>query len=403
MALDVTGVPRAAVGEPRRASFWLLAGSLWAVFGIALSNALLGLSILAAPWAARAKRETLRRAAPLLAILALYALLLLVSCAASADPARSGRSLTELFNLAVLPLALLVVRDTRDARRVVDGLALVAGVLALVGLAQFLLGYDDLSRRVLGPFSHYMTFSGVLLVAALLLAAGLAAGRGGPGRAGAWRWVALTAIVLALVATFTRSAWVGLVVAFGLLIFLKAPRWLAALPLAALLFALLAPAPVLERAGSIFDLEDRSNRDRLSMAWSGLAMVADRPLVGLGPEMVKDFYPRYRTDGAVRDIVPHLHNNFLQLAAERGLPALGAYLALMAIVAAVAWRRFRHEGGFRGERGDLYLGVLLVLVGFNVSGLFEYNWGDTEIQRQVLFLLAVPFALPASASNLREL
>lgn len=405
MALDVSGVRSATMVEPRRAPFWLLAGSLWTVFGLALSNVLLGLSLLASPWAngsLAAKRETWRRARPLLALLALYVVFLAVSCASSFDPERSTRSLTELFNLAVVPLTLALAGGERDTRRIVDGITFVAGLLALVGLVQFFLGYDDLSRRILGPFSHYMTFSGVLLVADLLLAASLAAGRRAPGPARAWRWVALVVINLALVASFTRSAWVGLAAAVALLILLRAPRWLAALPVAAVLFALLAPAPVLDRVCSIVDVEDRSNRDRLSMARAGLAMVADRPLVGLGPEMVEELYPRYRVETAVRDIVPHLHNTFLQLAAERGLPSLGAYLALMILALGVSWRRFRREGGVRGERADLYLGVLLVLVGFNVAGLFEHNWGDTEVQRQVLFLLAVPFGLPEPASGLHE-
>ena len=34
-----------------------------------------------------------------------------------------------------------------------------------------------------------------------------------------------------------------------------------------------------------------------------------------------------------------------------------------------------------------------MLIGFNLAGLFEANWRDTEIQRLVLFLLAVPLCL----------
>lgn len=389
MALDVIGVRQMSSVEPRRAPYWLFAGSLWAIFGIALSNVLLGLSVLASPWAPGSRREAWRRARPFLVALGAYVALLLLACAASVDPGRSSRALAELFNLVVAVLAVVLVRDERDARRIVDGIALVAGGIALVGLVQFLEGYDDLSRRILGPFSHYMTFSGVLLLADLLLAASLAAGR-----RGAWRWMALVAINLAILASYTRSVWVGLFVALGLLFLLRRPRWLLALPAAAVLFALLAPGPVLERARSIADVHDPSNRDRISMARAGLAMIADRPLVGLGPEMVEEVYPRYRVEGAVRDAVPHLHDTFLQLGAERGLPALGAYLALMATALAFSWRRYRREGGFRGERADLFLGVILALVGFNVAGLFEYNWGDTEVQRQVLFLLALPFCLP---------
>ncbi|MFP3939168.1 MAG: O-antigen ligase family protein [Thermoanaerobaculia bacterium] len=392
------GIRAGEAATPR--PYWLFATHLWTVFGIALSNILLGLSILSAPLAGRSGRAVagLRGAWPVLAATGAYLLFLLVSVSASLDPERSTRALTEFFNLAVIPLALWLVRSERDARRIVDGLVLLGGCLGVYGVAQFFLGYDHLHQRIPGPFSHYMTFSGVLLLADLLLVAQLVASA--PRRrgwSGAWRWGALAAINAALLCSYTRSAWVALVAALTLLVLIRAPRWLLAYPVAAVVLALLAPAPMVDRMRSITDLDDPSNRDRLSMAQAGLTMVADRPLVGLGPEMVRDLYPRYRVETAVRDRVPHLHNSFLHLAAERGLPELASYLALMGVALAGAWRRFRREGGFRGGRADLYVGAALALVAFNVAGLFEHNWGDTEVQRLVLFLLALPWALPEGA------
>ena len=35
------------------------------------------------------------------------------------------------------------------------------------------------------------------------------------------------------------------------------------------------------------------------------------------------------------------------------------------------------------------------MLGFNLAGLFEDNWRDTEVQRLALFLLAVPSCLAA--------
>jgi O-antigen ligase len=238
-----------------------------------------------------------------------------------------------------------------------------------------------------------MTFSGVLLVADLLLIAQLVTGRGTRGWKDSWRWLALVIINVALIGSYTRSAWVGLVVATTLLVLVRAPKWLLAYPVIAILFALLAPRPVVDRICSIVDLQNPSNIDRVSMAEAGAAMIADHPLTGLGPDMVEEEYPHYRVSTAVRAEIPHLHNAFIQIAAERGLPELAAFLALMLLVCGTAWRRFMDEGGFQGPRADLLLGVVLALVAFNVAGLFEDNWGDTEVQRFVLFLLAVPWCL----------
>ena len=62
-------------------------------------------------------------------------------------------------------------------------------------------------------------------------------------------------------------------------------------------------------------------------------------------------------------------------------------------------RKYRGEGGSRGARADLYLGGMLAVLAFNVAGLFENNWGDTEVQRVMLFVLAIPFCLSAPETH----
>ncbi len=44
-----------------------------------------------------------------------------------------------------------------------------------------------------------------------------------------------------------------------------------------------------------------------------------------------------------------------------------------------------------GDGSDLYLGAFGALVAFNLAGMFEFNWGDTEVQRLALFLVALPY------------
>lgn len=372
-----------------RVGFWLFLGHLATIFSIAISNILLGLTVLSLPWTRR-RGVPWAALAPLCIPLGLYVLFLAGSVVASYDPRTSVRGLTEIFTLSTLLLAPLLVRDERRLRLVVDVLIGVAALLACAGLAQYLYGYGDIDRRIRGPFSHYMTFSGFLLVADLLLLAAMVyAGRW----RSLWRWGALAVINVALIGSYTRGAWVALAVAITVLVLARAPRLFALYVPAAVLLVALAPVPLLHRVISITDLRDPSNYDRLCMLEAGLAMVRERPLFGLGPELVERRYAIYRSPSAPRYEVPHLHNNLVQLAAERGLPALASYLGLTLASAAVAWRLFRREGGRRGPRADLYVGVLLALLAFNLAGLFENNWGDTEVQRPVLFVLALPFCL----------
>ena len=64
------------------------------------------------------------------------------------------------------------------------------------------------------------------------------------------------------------------------------------------------------------------------MLESGTQMVANHPWLGVGPNMVADVYPIYRMPEAPLRKNPHLHNNIAQIAAERGLPCLLAWLSL---------------------------------------------------------------------------
>lgn len=377
----------------QRVGSWLFSGHLLAVFSIAASNILLGFTFLAAPLSLRYRRGDWSRMVPLLVPLGIYALWLVGSAFASFDPRISLGGMGELFTLSAVLLAPGLVRGETQVRRLVDGLTAAAALLAGVGLASYLWGYGDIDRRIRGPFSHYMTFSGFLLICDLLLMVRLLGDpRGSGGRRG-WRWAALVAINVALLASYTRSAWVALVVAGTVLLLVRAPRLLLAyLPLGALL-VVLAPVPLVSRMISIVDLQDPSNYDRLCMLEAGMTMVRERPLFGLGPEMVERRYPIYRSPTAPRFDVPHLHNSFLQLAAERGIPALLAYLAMSWVSLRAMYRGYRRDGGSRGPRADLYLGGMLALLAFNLAGLFEDNWGDTEVQRPALFLLVLPFCL----------
>lgn len=396
--------PEPAVAEPAwvpapaarrrfaRASipFGLYWAHVFALFGLAASNILLGLAVLASPFSGRWRGLGRRAVRPLLLVVAAYVALLGVSVLTSFDPARSARSLTELFALCTLLLGLLLLRDERAVRLLVDAVLLLSTAEAMFGLVQLVgAGGPDLSRRIQGSLSHYMTYSGLLMIADLLLLARLVA-RGG--EAG-WRVWALVPINAALVATLTRSAWVGLAAGVAVLLVLGWRRLRLWWVPAGLLLLLLLPPAVLERAASIVDPGDWTNFDRLCMAQAGGSMIRERPLVGQGPDMVELRYPLYRLPEAPRKAVPHLHNGFLQLAAERGLPALAALLLLLALPAARALRAYRREGGRSGPRADLWLGTLGALVAFAVAGLFENNWGDVEVQRLVLVLLAIPYAI----------
>ncbi|MEM7349825.1 MAG: O-antigen ligase family protein [Acidobacteriota bacterium] len=387
--------PEVPTEAARRFGFWTFAGHLLSVWGIALSNTLLGLTILWSGFSRRHLRWHWPSAAPLMIPLGVYAIFFAISALTSIEPLTSAKELKTLIGLATVPLAILIVRGAAEVRRIFDLIILMMVPLALYGIGQyFLTDYGPLDDRIPGPFSHYMTYSGVLLLGVLLLFGRLTANKG---RGQPLCWLVLLLVGSALLLTLTRGAWIAAGVILAGVLLRHARRYLLAYLIALLaagvFAAALAPETWKARIVSITDPRNESNYDRLSMLQAGLFMIAERPLFGIGPAMVRHRYPIYRHPTAPRFKANHLHNSFLQIAAERGLLSLAAYLWLMGAAIRLTYQGYRREGGDGGDNADLYLGILLAVIGFNVAGLFEANWRDTEIQRLVLFTLAAPVCL----------
>jgi O-antigen ligase len=228
-----------------------------------------------------------------------------------------------------------------------------------------------------------MTYSGTLMLVVCAAVARLVFGR----RDRIWPALVLPALIVALAVSLGRNAWVGTSIAVGLLLLLKDLRLTALLPLAIALVFALAPDTVANRMMTIFDVHDPSNQDRIAMLDVGAGIVKDHPLTGVGPAMVQTVYPQYRPAYAKQAVNPHLHNVPVQIAAERGIPALLAW-GWFIVTLIVALVRL-----FRSGREPLLAGAALAAtVAMLAAGLFEYNFGDSEFLMLFLVLITLPFA-----------
>jgi O-antigen ligase len=315
---------------------------------------------------------------PLLA----YAGATLVASVFSVDPHVSLVDSKQLVLLAIVPIVYRLLPGRRSLLAV-DVIITVGAASAAVGIVQYLiLNFDNLSRRPEGALGHYMTYSGLLMLVACVAVARIMFAR----QNRAWSALVLPALVLALVFTFTRSAWIGASVGIGLLFLLRDFRLIALLPVAFGLFLAVAPTNLTARLYSTFSLTDPSNADRVAMMRSGIRIIKDDPLTGVGPDMVIQVYPQYRDQAAVNQRNPHLHNVPLQIAAERGLPALAIWIWFIAtLVVDFARRR-------RGAQPSLSNGAFAVVAAMLAAGMFEYNFGDSEFLMLFLVLVTLPYA-----------
>ena len=133
-------------------------------------------------------------------------------------------------------------------------------------------------------------------------------------------------------------------------------------------------------------------RDRLAMMRAGSRIVRDHPWVGVGPNMIARIYPQYRDAGAVEPAPPHLHNVPLQIAAERGLPALALWLWFVGATVFSTVRLFRSAPP-QGTLRFLSAAALASMVAMLGAGMFEHNFGDSEFLMIFLVLITLPFAV----------
>lgn len=313
--------------------------------------------------------------------LVVYAALTLASSAFAIDPRTSFIDDKQLILFLIVPAVYYLARGPR-ASMVLTVVITVGALSALIGIIQYgVLQYDSLGRRPEGLLTHYMTYSGLLV-----LVIGAAAARALFSSDRIWPVIVMPALVAALVLTLTRGAWVGACVGVALLLAMRDFRFVTVLPILAAIFIAVAPSQITERASSMFDLKDPTIRDRIAMLRIGARMVEDHPLTGVGPNMIQRRYAEYRQSDQ-SPINPHLHNVPIQIAAERGLPALGVWLWFIVVLIVDLTRRLKRAG-------EAYLpaAALAATVGMLAAGLFEYNFGDSEFLMLFLVLITLPYA-----------
>ena len=407
---------------------------------VSVFAAQVGLSLVAIVHLTRTiRRETRGFTLPLDAAVGAFSIWTFLSSAFAPSPIASHESAKKLVLFLLLYFAAEALR-TDELREILLDAMLIGGLtLSTLAILQYLfLGFNTMDTRPRSFLGHYMTASGVIMVllivaaervvsmkpprraspAALAMCAALVsvaivvalAQRTGlvpteierlailvvalvAGRR-AWKGMAwpdstfssALALVflplggLALILSRTRSAWIGVMVGLMALAWMKKPRLLVYVPGLLALALIVAPRSILDR----LTVTDASSRDRYYMWQAGLDMIADKPIFGQGTGMILEVYPKFRWPSAPNPNAPHLHNNFVQIAAERGLPCLFFLGWWLFLLGREAWRV--RESAHTGHL------VLAALAATLAAGMFEYNLGDSEVLMLILLLSALPFS-----------
>jgi hypothetical protein len=251
-------------------------------------------------------------------------------------------------------------------------------------------------QRAQGFFSHYETYAEVLMQIGLLAWGLLISSR--PARFGTRLLLGLVflGIAGAIAATLTRAPLAALLLACALVVWLVTGWKVRAVGLVVLALALLASAVwIRQRRGlSLFDRNDPGTQYRLLMWKDGMRLIHDHPFFGVGMDTVKARWQGLGIQAYKRfPLKSHFHSTPIQLAVERGLFALAAWVwllvAYLILLIQLLRRALTTDWFIRG----IILGILGCVSGFVVSSLVHYNLGDSEVAMLFWFFLGIALAL----------
>jgi O-antigen ligase len=378
------------------------------VFEILMAAAFLALIVTRARW----------RLPPIWLPLSLFLLGTLVSLFVSGHIREGLPQVRKFYVYVMLFLVTTAVRGVREVRWTAFGWALAGTLSSLWAVKQFYgkyraaeLAHQDfytsyVDARITGFMGHWMTLSGELMIVLLVIGALVFFPRD---RAGVpWLIAGALPVSAALGLTWTRSMWLGALCGAVYLIWFWKKWALAAVPVLIAGLLILNPLDIRERAISALNPhqgQTDSNAHRAELRRIGWEMIKAHPWLGVGPEQVSRTYQNY-----IRPDMPkpqasqyygHLENDYVQYAAERGVPTM------LALVWMIGWALFdfaRALGGLPAgaeERWVLHAAIAAT-IGVLVSGFYSWNLNNSEVLALFLAVLGCGYVAVWQADAKRE-
>jgi putative inorganic carbon (hco3(-)) transporter len=283
--------------------------------------------------------------------------------------------------------------------------AAASGAWSGVQLYRNYTGYTGyINARATGFMGHWMTFGGEMMMALLLIGALVLLSK----RVSRGLLVAMLVcgalVLFGLLASYTRSMWLGALVGSVYLVWMWRPWMVLAIPVLGGLILLANPFGVQERAISAFrphgDVD--SNEFRVVTRQIGWEMIKAHPLLGVGPEQVGPQHEQYIPASVPRPLPTgfygHLHNVYIHYAAERGIPAM-LTLLWMLLTALFSFIRTLRGTSVNSETKWILHASIAVMLAVMVSGWYELNLGDSEVLGMVMAVMGCGLAAVSSTQR----
>jgi putative inorganic carbon (hco3(-)) transporter len=384
----------------KQCAMWLtFASALTIVLSIFASQTLLGLALLSLLLSGEKLRLPRIRLA-----LGLFLLGTVIALLCSGEIVHGLPQIRKFYVFTELLIVFSCLRDLVLVRYLFLGWAALGSIDALRGFVQFIakmqqaqrMGPDAyqfyISERIRGFASHWNTYSAEEMYALIMICAFLLFSPAAKRRP--WLWiVAAVLIAIAILLAETRGVYAAVAVAAVYLLWVWNRKLIPVIPVLAVVVFLVSPPVLRERFTSILHPKQEDSNTFRVIVWSaGVRMIEAHPLLGIGPDGPKYHMMDYIPANIPRATLPpgfyqHIHNLYLQYAAERGIPVLLIFLWMIGQILWDFYRGVRALPPGRADRKFLLHGGIAVVLAVMVEAFVEVNLGDSEVL--AMFLVVV--------------
>ena len=337
--------------------------------------------------------------------IAFFALLYVLSTITALGRGGSIEITAIILAFTLFSLVLITAITTREQLNYLLFFLLAGGLLvSLLGISQYFFGIllvdstwvddemFDIARRAYATFENPNVFGAYFLLVIPFALAAVFAVKEKMLRIIALAVLAVMALVLGL--TFSRGAYLGIVIAVAVFLVLLDRRMIFLGMFALIAAYFILPDAILTRFLSIGNMEDTSTAYRVSIWLATLDMIGDHLILGIGPGLGtwQMTYPLYAFAAAVAH---HSHMLFLQILTELGL--VGFFLFLVIVY------QF-YKNGFvaflQGTKEARYwsMASIAAMTGFLVMGFTDYPLFNYRLR----FLFWVLIAIGVLNQTLKE-
>lgn len=214
------------------------------------------------------------------------------------------------------------------------------------------------------------------------------------------RWfLGFVAILVCSVLTWSRGAWIGMIVSV-LMMLACTKHFFAVVGSVALVIPFgvyVIPQSVIDRFFSIGNLSDSSTSYRLNIWRACCEMASEYGLggIGVGEEAFSRLYPQFSVAGA--EIAYHSHSLWLQILLMLGVCGFAVFVLVLFFFAQRSFSALKY--GSDNDVKYILAGTMSGVAGLLVCGLFDYSWYNYRVYFVFFAMMGIACACDRACRN----